>query len=77
MKIVKFFLLFLLIFISQESLVNASNTKIKVFYSGFSLTNIYESNEIHSKYTSIFLKEAKSKKKIENIFLHFLFNLIN
>ena len=67
MRIIKFFVLFFIILTNQNCLASASNKKIKVFYAGFSLSNIYESNEISSKYTSILLKEARSQKQIDII----------
>ena len=59
------FLLFFLIFQIDSSL--ASNKKIKVFYSGFSFSNTYDSNKSYAKYTEDLIMEKNSDTGIDII----------
>ena len=47
--------------------ISYSNEKLKVFYSGFSFSNNYESNKLFSKYTKKIVGEIESNKKIDII----------
>ena len=57
----------ILIFFFQFSNSLASENKIKVFYSGFSLSNTYESNESYAKFTVDLIKEINPKTGIDII----------
>ena len=46
---------------------NAYSEKLKVYYSGFSFSNTYESNKEYSKYSSLLIKEINPKTKINII----------
>lgn len=63
-KIIPFFLI-CIIFIFNK--VYASDEKLKIFYSGFSFSNNFESNQNYTKYTSYIIKEKDSKSKINII----------
>jgi len=65
MKKIIFFFLICIIFIFNKSY--ASDEKLKVFYSGFSFSNNFESNQNYAKYTSSIIKEIDSKTKINII----------
>ena len=57
-----FFFIFL---ITNKSL--ALDDKLKVYYSGFSFSNNFESNQNYAKYTSSIIKEIDAKTKINII----------
>jgi len=46
---------------------NAYSEKLKVYYSGFSFSNTYESNKEYSKYSSLLIKEINPKTNINII----------
>jgi len=62
----KFLYLFIL-FLLQINFVTASEKKIKVFYSGFSLSNTYESNKSYAKFTIDLIKEINSNTGMDII----------
>jgi len=47
--------------------INAYSEKLKVYYSGFSFSNTYESNKEYSKYSSLLIKEINPKTNINII----------
>ena len=55
----KLLILFILFFLEVNDVI-ASEKKIKVFYSGFSLSNTYESNKSYAKFTIDLIKEINS-----------------
>ena len=63
-KIILFFLI-CAFFISNKTY--SSDEKLKIFYSGFSFSNNFESNQNYAKYTSSIIKEKDPKTKINII----------
>tara|TARA_B100000959_G_scaffold61126_1_gene64243 strand:+ start:403 stop:1587 length:1185 start_codon:yes stop_codon:yes gene_type:complete len=70
-KIIKILFIFLLYSANQV----IAEEKIKIFYSGFSLSNTYESNVEYAKYTSSLIKEKNPETGI-NIISHELLNKV-
>ena len=62
----KLLILFILFFLEVNDVI-ASEKKIKVFYSGFSLSNTYESNKSYAKFTIDLIKEINSDTGIDII----------
>ena len=62
----KFFAIFFIFIFSLNNQVIASEI-LKVFYSGFSFSNTYESNSSHTKYTSDLIKKKNNKTGIDII----------
>ena len=75
MKKIIFFFLICIIFIFNKA--DANDEKLKVFYSGFSFSNNFESNQNYAKYTSSIIKEIDSKTKINIISLTLLNTIKN
>ena len=62
-----FKLIILTIFFFTFIPINAYSEKLKVYYSGFSFSNTYESNKEYSKYSSLLIKEINPKTNINII----------
>ena len=60
-----FIFTFLIIIIFKSNLT--ANEKIKVFYSGFSFSNLYVSNESQAKFTSEIIQEKDPDTNIDII----------
>ena len=66
-------ILFIFLFYSANQVI--AEEKIKISYSGFSLSNTYESNDAYAKYTSTLIKEKNPETGI-NIISHELLNKV-
>ena len=63
----KFFLILLTFFIFPANILLANEQIIKVYYSGFSFSNTYDSNKSYAKYTADLIKEKNPDTGIDII----------
>ena len=67
LNIKKFFLILLIFFIFPANILLANEQIIKVYYSGFSFSNTYDSNKSYAKYTADLIKEKNPDTGIDII----------
>jgi len=67
LNIKKFLLILLIFFIFPANILLANEEIIKVYYSGFSFSNTYDSNKSYAKYTADLIKEKNSDTGIDII----------
>ena len=67
LNIKKFLLILLIFFIYPANILLANDQIIKVYYSGFSFSNTYDSNKSYAKYTADLIKEKNSDTGIDII----------
>ena len=63
----KLFLILLIFFIFPANILLANENIIKVYYSGFSFSNTYDSNKSYVKYTADLIKEKNPDTGIDII----------
>ena len=66
-NIKKFLLILLIFFIFSANILLANEQIIKVYYSGFSFSNTYDSNKSYAKYTADLIKEKNPDTGIDII----------
>ena len=67
LNIKKFLLILLIFFIYPANILLANDQIIKVYYSGFSFSNTYDSNKSYAKYTADLIKEKNPDTGIDII----------
>ena len=67
LNIKKFLLILLILFIYPANILLANEQIIKVYYSGFSFSNTYDSNKSYAKYTADLIQEKNSDTGIDII----------
>ena len=67
LNIKKFLLILLIFFIYPANILLANDQIIKVYYSGFSFSNTYDSNKSYAKYTADLIEEKNSDTGIDII----------
>ena len=63
----KFLCILIFTILNQSNAISSNEKIIKVFYSGFSFSNTYESNPAYSKYTSNLINEKNPETGIDII----------
>ena len=63
----KLFLILLTFFIHPINILSANDQIIKVYYSGFTFSNTYDSNKTYTKYTADLIKEKNPDTGIDII----------
>ena len=67
LNIKKFLIILLIFFIYPPNILLANDQIIKVYYSGFSFSNTYDSNKNYAKYTADLIEEKNSDTGIDII----------
>ena len=67
LNIKKFLLILLIFFIYPANILLANDQIIKVYYSGFTFSNTYDSNKTYTKYTADLIKEKNPDTGIDII----------
>ena len=67
LNIKKFLIILLIFFIYPANILLANDQIIKVYYSGFSFSNTYDSNKSYAKYTADLIKEKNLDTGIDII----------